>query len=104
MGIIVKAKPVARVHPDPTPEVPERARQRTFSAAYKQRILGEYEGLSKADKGALLRREGLYSSLITQWRSQRDQGALRGLNPKRVGPGSIRDNVSWFDSERRTSA
>ena len=60
----------------PDPEVPERARMRSFSASYKQRILREYEGLSKADKGGLLRREGLYSSLISEWRKQRDQGAL----------------------------
>ena len=65
---------------DPDPEVPERARgPRRFPAAYKARILAEYEGLSKADKGALLRREGLYSSLITEWRKQADQGAHEAL-------------------------
>ena len=65
---------------DPDTEVPERARgPRRFPAAYKARILAEYEGLSKADKGALLRREGLYSSLITEWRKQADQGAHEAL-------------------------
>jgi transposase len=65
---------------DPDPEVPERARPpRRYSAAYKARILAEYETLGKAEKGALLRREGLYSSLITEWRKQRDRGALEGL-------------------------
>jgi transposase len=65
---------------DPDPEVPERARgPRRFPAAYKARILAEYEGLSKADKGALLRREGLYSSLINEWRKQADQGAHEAL-------------------------
>jgi transposase len=65
---------------DPDPEVPERARgPRRFPAAYKARILTEYEGLSKADKGALLRREGLYSSLINEWRKQADQGAHEAL-------------------------
>jgi hypothetical protein len=50
---------------DPDPEVPERARgPRRYSARYKARILEEYEALNKAGKGALLRREGLYSSLI----------------------------------------
>ena len=63
----------------PDPEVPERARQRVFGAAYKLRVLNEYEGLNKAGKGALLRREGLYSSLISEWRKQRDQGALTAL-------------------------
>jgi transposase-like protein len=42
-------------------------------------MLAEYEGLSKGDKGALLRREGLYSSLISEWRRQRDRGALEAL-------------------------
>ena len=65
---------------DPDPEVPERARgPRRYSAKYKARILGEYEMLDKAAKGALLRREGLYSSLITAWREQRDRGALEAL-------------------------
>jgi transposase len=64
-------------HPDP--EVPERARARTYSASYKARVLAEYETLSKEGKGALLRREGLYSSLITEWRKQRDRGALSAL-------------------------
>jgi transposase-like protein len=65
---------------DPDPEVPERARgPRRFPAAYKARILAEYEGLSKNDKGALLRREGLYSSLINEWRKQADQGAHEAL-------------------------
>ena len=48
------------------PEVPERARVRTYSAAYKLRGLEDYDGLDKAGKGALLRREGLYSSLLSQ--------------------------------------
>jgi len=65
---------------DPDTEVPERARgPRRFPAAYKARILAEYEGLSKADKGALLRREDLYSSLINEWRKQADQGAHEAL-------------------------
>jgi transposase len=51
----------------PDPEVPERPRPpRTYPAAYKLRILGEYEQLDKAGKGALLRREGLYTSLISE--------------------------------------
>ena len=65
--------------PVPDPEVPARARTRTHSASYKARILAEYETLDKAGKGALLRREGLYSSLISAWRLQRDQGALQAL-------------------------
>ncbi len=70
------AEPVDE-HPDP--EVPERASRRTYSAQYKLRILAEYERRDRDGKGALLRREGLYSSLITEWRKQRDRGALQAL-------------------------
>ena len=63
----------------PDPEVPARARSRTYSAAYKARILAEYESLDKSGKGALLRRAGLYTSLISAWRLQRDQGAKEAL-------------------------
>src|SRR5579864_314989 len=65
---------------DPEPEVLERARPpRQYSAKFKARFLEEYERLDKAGKGALLRREGLYSSLISEWRKQRDRGALTEL-------------------------
>lgn len=63
----------------PDPEVPAKAKTRTYSAAYKARVLAEYETLDKAGKGALLRREGLYSSLIAAWKSQRDQGVREAL-------------------------
>jgi transposase-like protein len=70
---------VSSINQVPDPEVPAKARSRTYSAAYKARILAEYESLDKAGKGALLRREGLYTSLISAWRQQRDQGALAAL-------------------------
>jgi hypothetical protein len=60
----------------PDPEVLAKARSRRYSASYKAKILAEYQELDKAGKGALLRREGLYMSLIAAWRTQRDQGAL----------------------------
>jgi transposase-like protein len=63
----------------PDPEVPAKARTRRYSASYKAKILDEYERLDKAGKGALLRREGLYSSLISAWRDQRDRGAMAEL-------------------------
>src|ERR1039458_4797805 len=64
----------------PDPEVPERASgRRRFSAKYKATILAEYDALDRSDRGALLRREGLYSSLITTWRRQRDQGTEEAL-------------------------
>ncbi|MFL6162690.1 MAG: IS3 family transposase, partial [Jatrophihabitantaceae bacterium] len=70
---------MSSLNPVPDPEVPAKARTRTWSAAHKARILAEYESLDKAGKGALLRREGIYSSLISAWRLQRDQGALQAL-------------------------
>jgi transposase-like protein len=71
----------------PNPEVPERPRPpRSYPAAYKLRILEEYEQLDKAGKGALLRREGLYTSLISEWRKQRDRGALAALQQRRGRP------------------
>jgi transposase len=63
----------------PDPEVPERARRRTFTAKYKLEILAAYDAAPDGEKGALLRREGLYSSHIVQWRRARDAGALAGL-------------------------
>jgi transposase len=78
---------------DPDPEVPERARgPRRYSAKYKAQILEEYERLDKASKGALLRREGLYTSLISEWRKQRDRGALQALaKPAGRQPADPRD-------------
>jgi transposase-like protein len=76
----------------PDPEVPAKARTRRWSAAEKARILAEYENLGKADKGALLRREGIYSSLIAAWRQQRDQGAQAALaRPAGRPPADTRD-------------
>ena len=67
---------------DPDPEVPERARRRQYPAKYKQAILAEYDSLDRDGKGALLRREGLYTSLLSEWRKQRDRGALEALAAK----------------------
>ena len=67
---------------DPDPEVPERAKRRSYTARYKLEILDEYETLDRDGKGGLLRREGLYSSLLSEWRKQRDKGALEALATK----------------------
>jgi transposase len=76
----------------PDPEVPAKARTRSWSAAAKARILAEYEGLDKAGKGALLRREGIYSSLISAWRLQRDQAVSQVLaRPAGRPPADTRD-------------
>jgi transposase len=62
------------------PEVPERSSgRRRFSAKYKAQILAEYDALDRSERGAFLRREGLYHSLITKWRHLRDEGAIEAL-------------------------
>ena len=70
----------------PDPEVPERARRRSFTARYKLEILAAYDAAVPGEKGAILRREGLYSSHIVEWRRARDSGALAGLARPRGRP------------------
>jgi transposase len=73
--------------PPPDPELVERARRRRFSAEYKLRVLREADACSKPGEiGALLRREGLYSSLLTEWRRQRERGSLEALQRPRGRP------------------
>ena len=62
----------------PDPEVPEQARRRTFTAQHKLEVLAAYDAAGPGEKGAILRREGLYSSHIVDWRRSRDSGALAG--------------------------
>jgi len=76
-------------HPPGTPvdpEVPRKPKRRTFTAAYKLRILEEADNCdSRGQIGELLRREGLYSSHLTDWRRQRTAGQLRALAPQKRG-------------------
>jgi transposase len=68
----------------PDPELVEKAKRRTFTAEYKLRILKQAEACTRPGEiGALLRREGLYTSHLTAWRKQRDAGALAGLDRTR---------------------
>jgi len=68
----------------PDPELVERPKRRRFTAEYKLRILREADACSRPGEiGALLRREGLYTSHLTAWRKQRDAGALEALDRKR---------------------
>jgi transposase-like protein len=64
----------------------DRPKRRHFSAEYKLAILAEYEAAQQGEKGAILRREGLYDSSIVNWKKQRDQGALNGLAGERPVP------------------
>lgn len=74
------------------PEVPERARRRRFTAKYKLEVLTAYGEAAAGEKGAILRREGLYSSHVTEWRRARDSGALAGLAaPRGRRPVDARD-------------
>ena len=71
----------------PDPELVERPRRRTFTAKYKLKVLREADACEKPGEiGALLRREGLYSSHLSTWRKQRDAGALNALGKKRGRP------------------
>jgi hypothetical protein len=69
----------------PDPEVLAVARRRQFTAEYKRSFLREYEACPKGERGALLRREGLYSWHVTAWRTQRTTGELAGLTPRKRG-------------------
>ncbi len=59
----------------------EQPRRRSFTAKYKLDMLAEYDAAEPAARGVLLRREGLYSSHLSEWRKARDSGALAGLAP-----------------------
>jgi len=67
------------------PEVNEKPVRRRFDAAYKLRILEEADRAEPGQLGGLLRREGLYSSHLTNWRGLREQGLLQSLGPKKRG-------------------
>ena len=87
VGSATPAKPI------PDPEVVADAKRRTFTLEYKMRILAEAEAAKdhSGGVGALLRREGLYSSHLTSWRKEREAGVRRALAPKTRGPKSKRD-------------
>ena len=83
---LTNAALVARAHDGdvPEPDPAARPKRRTFSAEYKARILDEYDAFATGSpaRGALLRREGLYSSHLAEWRKARDVAAREGLEPK----------------------
>jgi transposase len=79
----------------PDPEVPEKAARRSYTAEYKRRILREAEVCKEQGQiGALLRREGLYSSNLTAWRRQVERGTLDALSSKKRGPKARRPDPS----------
>jgi transposase-like protein len=79
--------------------VPAKPRRRQFTAEYKRSILDQAEACrDEGAIGALLRREGLYSSHLTNWRRQREQGELEALTPKKRGRKSV---ANPLDEENR---
>jgi transposase-like protein len=95
------ADAVTRVRPDP--EVVAKPKRRTYTAEYKQRILAEAEAAAatRGGLGALLRREGLYSSLLTYWRRERADGILEALTPRKRGPKSQRNPLEEENQKLR---
>ena len=87
----------------PDSEVVAKPKRRTYTAEYKQRILQEAEvaATTRGGLGALLRREGLYSSLLTYWRRERAQGILEALTPQKRGPKSKRNPFEEENQELR---
>ena len=76
----------------PDPEVPEQARRRSFTAQYKLDVVAEYDAAATGEKGAVLRREGLYSTHVIEWRRARDAGTLAGpARPSGRGPAGCAD-------------
>ena len=89
---------------DPDPEVSATVQRRRFTAEYRLRILAQADACKKrGDVGALLRREGLYSSLLTKWRRQRETGALREMRGRRRGPTprAVDPRVQQLETENR---
>jgi len=85
----------------PNPEVLEKPIRRRFTAEYKLRILQEVDALSESGQiGALLRREGLYSSNLTTWRRQRDNGTIEALSPKKRGRKAHRQDPLIQENEQ----
>ncbi len=84
------ADPASGSRPDP--EVVAQPKRRTYTAEYKLGILQEAEAAAatRGGIGALLRREGLFSSLLATWRRERANGILEALTPQKRGPKSKR--------------
>jgi transposase-like protein len=102
---VVSAGPAAPASP-PDPEVVERPKRRSFTAEYKRQVLEEADRCGPGEIGALLRREGLYSSHLTTWRTQREAGTLAGLAPKKRGRKAepknlLADRVAQLERENR---
>lgn len=96
-----EAAAVAAGHPDP--EVVARAKRRIFTGEYKQRVLAEADEAKEESGGigALLRREGLYSSHLSTWRHERAAGIRQALTPQKRGPKSKRSPLDEENQKLR---
>ncbi|MFF3875967.1 transposase [Streptomyces sp. NPDC001978] len=81
---------------DPAP----KPKRRTFTAEYKLRIVAEYDAAPAGEKGAIARRERLYSSHVIEWRQARDAGALTALTDHRTTPARPKKSAAELDNER----
>ncbi len=86
----------------PDPEARPKASRRRFSAAYKLAVLEKLER-SPGQSGAILRREGLYSSHLTKWRKQRRDGTLQALDKKRGKQGKSESEVELAKLRRENA-
>src|SRR5262245_27949174 len=85
----------------PDPEVPAKAKRRQFSAEYRLRLVKEADACKgPGEIGALLRREGLYSSHLVTWRRQRELGALAGMKARKRGPKGRAEDPRLKQQER----
>jgi transposase len=92
----------AAARPHPNPEVVAQAKRRRFTAEYKRHILDEADkAKGSGGVGALLRREALYSSLLTAWRREREAGVLQALTPQKRGPKSKHDPIADENQQLR---
>jgi transposase len=83
----LNGRQAAETSGQPDPEVVPKAERRKYPAQYKLRILAEADACTRPGEiGALLRREGIYRSLLDKWRSQRRKGTLQALAPQKRGP------------------
>ena len=91
-----------RVEAEPDPQVRTYRPPRRYSAEYKKRILAEYDSCDKAGKGAVMRREGLYTQLISVWRKQAEAGAEQALDQKPGRPkADLRDRrIAKLEAEK----
>ena len=99
-------EPVGARNGAPDPEVPAKKAFRRYTTAYKLKVLREVDQCTKpGETGALLRREGLYSSLLSSWRRQREAGEFDGLAGKKRGrDGPARDKLAAENKRLRREA